>query len=64
VLECIRQGKSNKEIAQKLNIAEPTVKNHVHNLLDKLDVTTRGQAAARAVTAPSRLRASSNRAAG
>ncbi|MGH9202811.1 MAG: LuxR C-terminal-related transcriptional regulator, partial [Vicinamibacterales bacterium] len=53
VLDCIRQGKSNKEIAQKLNIAEPTVKNHVHNLLDKLDVTTRAQAAARAMTASS-----------
>jgi two-component system, NarL family, nitrate/nitrite response regulator NarL len=64
VLDCIRQGKSNKEIAQKLNIAEPTVKNHVHNLLDKLDVTTRAQAAARAVTASSRRRASGSRATG
>lgn len=62
VLECIRQGKSNKEIAQKLNIAEPTVKNHVHNLLDKLDVTTRAQAAAHAVMASSRRRASGSRA--
>jgi DNA-binding NarL/FixJ family response regulator len=48
VLDCIRQGQSNKEIAQKLHIAEPTVKNHVHHLLEKLDVTTRAQAAARA----------------
>jgi two-component system nitrate/nitrite response regulator NarL len=48
VLDCLRQGKSNKEIGQKLNIAEPTVKNHVHHLLEKLDVTTRAQAAARA----------------
>lgn len=47
VLNCIRQGKSNKEIAQVLNIAEPTVKNHVHHLLEKLDVTTRAQAAVR-----------------
>jgi len=46
VLDCIRQGKANKEIAQKLNISEPTVKNHVHHLLKKLDVTTRAQAAA------------------
>jgi len=64
VLDCIRQGKSNKEIAQKLNIAEPTVKNHVHHLLDKLDVTTRAQAAARAVASSSRRRASGTRAAG
>lgn len=47
VLDCIRQGKSNKEIAQRLNIAEPTVKNHVHHLLEKLEVATRAQAAAR-----------------
>jgi DNA-binding NarL/FixJ family response regulator len=64
VLDCIRQGKSNKEIAQKLNIAEPTVKNHVHNLLDKLDVTTRAQAAARAMLPSSRRRASGTRATG
>jgi DNA-binding NarL/FixJ family response regulator len=64
VLDCIRQGQSNKEIAQKLNIAEPTVKNHVHNLLDKLHVTTRAQAAAHAVTASSRRRLSGTRAAG
>ena len=48
VLDCLRRGKSNKEIAQTLNIAEPTVKNHVHHLLEKLDVTTRAQAAAHA----------------
>jgi two-component system, NarL family, nitrate/nitrite response regulator NarL len=48
VLDFIRQGQSNKQIAQNLNIAEPTVKNHVHNLLEKLEVTTRAQAAARA----------------
>jgi two-component system, NarL family, nitrate/nitrite response regulator NarL len=48
VLELIREGYSNKEIGQRLNIAEPTVKNHVHHLLAKLDVPTRGQAAARA----------------
>ena len=45
VLGCLRQGKSNKEIARTLNIAEPTVKNHVHHLLKKLDVATRAQAA-------------------
>ena len=47
VLDLIRQGCSNKEIAQHLNIAEPTVKNHVHHLLEKLDVSSRAQAVAR-----------------
>jgi DNA-binding NarL/FixJ family response regulator len=56
VLDCIRQGQSNKEIAQTLNIAEPTVKNHVHHLLEKLDVTTRAQAAARTTFSSSRRR--------
>jgi DNA-binding NarL/FixJ family response regulator len=56
VLDCIRHGHSNKEIAQKLNIAEPTVKNHVHHLLEKLDVTTRAQAAARTTFSSSRRR--------
>jgi two-component system, NarL family, nitrate/nitrite response regulator NarL len=45
VLDGIRQGQSNKEIGQKLNIAESTVKNHVHHVLEKLHVTTRAQAA-------------------
>jgi DNA-binding NarL/FixJ family response regulator len=54
VLELIREGYSNKEIGQKLNIAEPTVKNHVHHLLAKLDVPNRGQAAARATLRKSR----------
>lgn len=56
VLRFIQQGHSNKEIAQKLNIAEPTVKNHVHNLLEKLQVTSRAQAAARATLGSSRRR--------
>jgi DNA-binding NarL/FixJ family response regulator len=56
VLDFIRLGHSNKEIAQKLNIAEPTVKNHVHHLLEKLEVTTRAQAAARATLPASRRR--------
>jgi two-component system, NarL family, nitrate/nitrite response regulator NarL len=46
VLGLIRQGQSNKEIASALNISEATVKNHVHHVLEKLQVTTRGQAAA------------------
>jgi two-component system, NarL family, nitrate/nitrite response regulator NarL len=64
VLDCIRLGQSNKEIARKLNIAETTVKNHVHHLLEKLSVTTRAQAAALSTLASGRRRALDTRAAG
>ena len=46
VLDYVRAGLSNKEIGQRMCVAESTVKNHVHHLLEKLDVQTRAQAAA------------------
>ena len=46
VLTLIDAGLSNKEIALRLCIEVATVKNHVHNLLDKLKVASRGAAAA------------------
>ncbi|HET7627229.1 MAG TPA: response regulator transcription factor [Bacillales bacterium] len=45
VLEQITLGKSNKEIAHDLYITEKTVKTHVSNLLSKLDLHDRTQAA-------------------
>jgi DNA-binding NarL/FixJ family response regulator len=45
VIELIAEGLSNKEIAQRLNIATYTVKSHVHNILDKLALHTRLQVA-------------------
>jgi DNA-binding NarL/FixJ family response regulator len=45
VLVMIAQGIPNKEIADKLAIAEGTVKNHVSNILAKLQATNRTQAA-------------------
>jgi DNA-binding NarL/FixJ family response regulator len=56
VLRLMQEGCSNKEIAQTLNIAEPTVKNHVHHLLEKLEVRTRAQAIARAALPTARRR--------
>ena len=44
VLNLIVHGKSNKEIGDELGISEGTVKSHVNNILDKLDVTDRTQA--------------------
>ncbi len=46
VLALIAQGRSNQEIAQRLTIELGTVKNHVHNILRKLNVTSREEAAA------------------
>jgi len=46
VLELIGEGMTNKEIAQKLHIELGTVKNHVHSILQKLDVDNREEAAA------------------
>jgi two-component system nitrate/nitrite response regulator NarL len=48
IVELLEQGLSNKEIAARLRIELPTVKNHVHNILEKLDVRRRGEAAAAA----------------
>jgi two-component system, NarL family, nitrate/nitrite response regulator NarL len=48
VMELLGQGLSNKEIGRRLGIRLPTVKNHVHNILEKLQVGRRGQAVARA----------------
>lgn len=49
VLKEIAQGKSNKEIASSLFITEKTVKTHVSNLLAKLELADRTQAALFAV---------------
>jgi two-component system, NarL family, nitrate/nitrite response regulator NarL len=46
VVELIDQGLTNKEIARRLVIELSTVKNHVHNILEKLGVSHRGEAAA------------------
>lgn len=45
VVELINEGFSNKEIAARLCVQLATAKNHVHNILDKLGVHSRAQAA-------------------
>ena len=49
VLELIVRGLANKQIAYTLKIAEHTVKNHVKNILSKLGVQDRTQAATAAI---------------
>jgi DNA-binding NarL/FixJ family response regulator len=46
VMSLLDKGCSNKEIARQLGIGFSTVKNHVHNILEKLQVHRRGEAAA------------------
>jgi DNA-binding NarL/FixJ family response regulator len=44
IIEEIAGGLSNKEIAQRLSIQPQTVKNHIHNILDKLQLHNRLEA--------------------
>ena len=46
VLELASQGATNKEIADRLFISIGTVKNHIHNILEKLHLKNRAQIAA------------------
>jgi DNA-binding NarL/FixJ family response regulator len=46
IVDLISEGLSNKEIAARLHIATQTVKSHVHNILEKLMLSSRLQIAA------------------
>lgn len=46
IVGLIDEGLSNKQIAHDLSIEVTTVKNHVHNILEKLNVSRRAEAAA------------------
>ncbi len=49
VLQLVARGRTNKEIAKELHISEETVKTHVRNILAKLNLPSRTQAALYAV---------------
>lgn len=49
ILSLIAKGRANKEIAAALGIAEDTVKRHISNVLQKLEVSDRAQATAEAI---------------
>ncbi len=49
VLQLLTQGASNKEIAHALSLGEKTIKTHISNILSKLGVQSRTQAALLAV---------------
>ncbi len=51
VLRLLAQGRSNREIAQALDVGEQTVKSHVSHILAKLGVPSRTQAALYAIRA-------------
>ncbi|HXG43019.1 MAG TPA: response regulator transcription factor [Dehalococcoidia bacterium] len=46
ILELVAEGKTNREIAEELFLSEKTVKNYVSNILSKLNLQRRSQAAA------------------
>lgn len=49
ILDCLARGESNKVIARSLDLSESTVKIHVQNVLKKLNLSSRVQAAVFAV---------------
>ncbi|MCH7737230.1 MAG: response regulator transcription factor [Chloroflexi bacterium] len=46
ILESIAEGQTNREIADRINLSDETVKNHVSSILGKLELSRRSQAAA------------------
>ena len=51
IQRCIGAGLTNKDIARQLNISVGTTKSHVHNILGKLNLTSRARVAARMMPA-------------
>jgi len=49
ILELLAQGSTNKQVAQTLNISDNTVRHHVNNIMEKLEVSDRTEAVATAL---------------
>jgi len=49
ILEMLAQGSTNKQIARALEISDNTVRHHVNNIMDKLQVSDRTEAVAIAI---------------
>jgi DNA-binding NarL/FixJ family response regulator len=49
ILEMLAQGSTNKQIARALDISDNTVRHHVNNIMDKLQVSDRTEAVAIAI---------------
>ena len=49
ILNWVKNGKTNSEIAQIMGITERTIRFHVESIFSKLDVTSRSQAVATAI---------------
>jgi len=49
ILSLIAEGKTNREIAERIYLSEKTVRNYVSNILGKLNLSNRAHAAAFAV---------------
>ena len=45
ILDLLAEGLTNRQIAERLNLAEKTIKNYVSNLLMKMGMTRRTEAA-------------------
>ncbi len=50
ILRLVASGMGNKEVANTLHLSETTIKRHLSNVYDKLDVNTRGEAVSKAVS--------------
>ena len=44
VMRLVAEGMTNKEIANRLNLSEYTIKNHVHRVMKQLDAENRAEA--------------------
>jgi DNA-binding NarL/FixJ family response regulator len=50
IVAAVAAGQSNREVAQRLSLAEDTIKHHISNVFDKLGVSNRAELAAYAAT--------------